>query len=156
MSSLSLRFPRAYRIVLSAVLLTSWISGIAFFVFRRFVEIEGDFGPEKHPLQFVFLKIHGGAAFLMMISFGLILSGHVSMGWKSRRERVLGLALIGAVSFLVVTAYLLYYIAGETARPVVEYAHFAVGLTLPALVIAHIVSGKRRPKRLTPSDRNRS
>ncbi|NQZ59032.1 MAG: hypothetical protein HRT88_16390 [Lentisphaeraceae bacterium] len=143
MAKVGLRIPRTYKIAYFTLLLTSWVSGISFFILNTWIMVEGDFGPEKHPWQFTFLKVHGGAAFLMMISYGFILASHVPAAWKTRRMRLLGLTITISLSFLVFTAYLLYYIAGEKFRIWVSYSHSAIGFSLPFLIISHLIAVHR-------------
>ncbi len=127
-----------------AFIALSWVTGVTFFVLNRWVEIEGEFGPEKHPAQATFLKVHGAAAFLMMIGYGYLLATHIPAGYKSQRQRVLGLSLVAAQGFLILTAYGLYYIGGADFRALVGYAHASVGFIFPLLLAAHIVTGKTR------------
>ncbi|WP_411826413.1 hypothetical protein [Luteolibacter sp. AS25] len=144
MARVTVKIPWVYRSWLFLVLLVSWCSGLAFFIMNRWITVEGDFGPEKHPWQFDILKIHGAAAFLMMIFYGYLLASHMPAGLKAKRERVLGLSLVAAQGVMILTAYLLYYSAGEKFREVVGYAHLIVGVTFPFLLLAHVVSGRRR------------
>lgn len=143
----SVHIPKCLRRLIYGFFLMSWVTGITFFLLNRFVTVSGDFGPEKHPWQGNILSIHGGAAFLMMISFGYMLGSHVSVSWPVKRMRPSGLYLILATSFLIISAYILYYTANEELRTLVGYAHFAVGLSLPFLLILHLVKGRKRGNR---------
>ncbi|MGJ8635013.1 MAG: hypothetical protein ACSHX7_13935 [Luteolibacter sp.] len=147
MPRVTIKIPWAYRSWLFTVLLTSWCTGIAFFILNRWITVEGDFGPEKHPWQFTILKVHGAAAFLMMIFYGYLLASHIPAGWKAKRQRALGLALVSAQGLLILTAYFLYYAAGESFRQFIGYAHLITGVTFPFLLLAHIISGKRKAPR---------
>ena len=142
MARVKLKFPKPYKRVFSLLLMTSWLSGVVFFVLNNWVTVEGDFGRQKHPWQFTFLKIHGGAAFLAMISYGFIMGSHVPLAWKTKRMRKMGIVIVSALSFLVFTAYLLYYVAGDEFRILVSYAHAAVGFSLPFLVGIHLYLAK--------------
>lgn len=143
----SLRIERAYRLALFAFLLASWTSGISFFVMDRWVSVEGEFGPQKHPWQFSVLKVHGAAAFSMMIAFGYLLASHVPAGLKTQRRRRSGLILVGAQGFMIFTAYLLYYLGDEVWRQSTSYAHAFVGFCFPFLLITHLMQGRRRRRR---------
>lgn len=156
------------RAILALAILTSWFSGLGFYIFNNFVEIEGDFGPEKHPFQYTILKIHGAAAFSMILIFGYLLASHIPLGLKAKRERIVGLFLTGIQLTLVVSAYFLYYGDGdgELQRNLLvegvtkflplseEYQeireetftfllHFYAGLFYPLFIILHIVLGKK-------------
>ncbi len=100
--------------------------------------VEGDYGLVKHPWQFPVLQTHGAAAFLMMVSFGFVLGSHLPRSWKTKKKRKTGLLLIALPSFLIISAYLLYYLSDEKVRDWVEYAHLAVGFMLPFILALHI------------------
>lgn len=147
----SIRIPKPRRLGLFALLLISWTSGVTFFILNTWISVEGEFGLEKHPWQFKVLKIHGGAAFLMMVAFGYFLGTHVPAGWKIRSLRPLGLSVVLAQGCLIVSAYLLYYLGDETLRQSAAYVHAFIGFSLPMLLVAHIRQGtlRRRKQRRT-------
>ena len=148
--SITIRFPNVYRRFLYLVILLSWCSGIAFFIFSRFILIDGEFGPEKHPLQFPLLKVHGAAAFFMMMSFGAVVTSHVPAGWRTGRHRMFGLMLVGSVVFLILTAWMLYYLASDTSRMLIGNIHASVGVLLPFIVLRHVfqaIRSKRQKQR---------
>lgn len=116
----------------------AWCSGVSFFVMKTWLVVDGDFGPVKHPWQFPSLQVHGAAAFLMMITFGFILGAHVQYSWECHQHRKRGIAIIALNSSLMITAYLLYYIAQDDFRDVIEYIHLAIGFSLPLALIAHV------------------
>lgn len=142
-----MRLPTLLRRIFYAVLLGSWLSGTAFFALSRFVEIEGEFGPEKHPWQSPILAAHGAFAFLMLLAIGSMWLNHVPASWRSDRSRRLGITLVVATSLMVVSGWLLYYAASETLRPLIGNVHFAFGLLLPAVLATHIVLGRRARRR---------
>jgi len=151
MARVSSKIPRAYRLSLFALLLTSWSTGIAFFILRRWVTVEGEFGPEQHPWQFAILRTHGGAAFLMMISYGFLLASHVPAGRRAQRMRRLGGGLVALQGFLILSAYLLYYAADDRFRVVIGYAHASTGFVFPFLLMAHLYSAKLDRKTSSPA-----
>ena len=105
--------------------------------------VEGDFGPEKHPWQFPVLMLHGASAFMVMFFFGFVMASHVPVAWKLKKIRALGILLVSAVSFQIISAYLLYYLANETVRDVIANLHAAVGFSLPIILTIHIVHAIR-------------
>ncbi len=143
---IKVRISKPYRLALYALVGTAWTSGVLFFVLKTWFMIEGDYGPMKHPWQFPSLQIHGATAFCMMIIFGFLLGTHVSLGWKVRPRRKLGIALCSMPVFLIITAYLLYYIAEDDLRDLIGYAHLAVGFCLPLMLFAHVYAKRRREK----------
>lgn len=144
------KIPKPYQTWLFTLLAVCWFSGTGFFILKMWFMVEGDYGPVKHPWQFPSLQIHGAAAFLMMITFGFMLGSHVPASWKVRPLRKLGIALVAMPTFLIITAYLLYYIAQDDIREIIGYAHLAVGVCLPGILVAHIVARKKRKKKKLP------
>ena len=138
-----MRLPTLLRRLVYAVLAGSWLTGTTFFVLSRFVEIEGEFGPEKHPWQSPILAAHGAFAFLMLMAIGALWLNHVPIGWRSGRSRRLGITLVVATALMVISGWVLYYAASETLRPLIGNVHFALGLLLPVTVALHIVFGRR-------------
>lgn len=122
----------------------SWLTGIAFFVLSRFVTVEGDFGPEKHPLQFPILMVHGAAAFVLMMAYGAVLMNHVSATWRLQRLRGFGITLVVVLLFQVISAYLLYYLSSDEVRGWFANLHALVGLSFPLILTIHIVTGRRQ------------
>ena len=147
MSRVALHFPRRAKAVLYGNIAISFATGTLWFVLHRWFSIEGEFGPEKNPLEPWLIKVHGASAFLVLIGFGYVLASHVHVGWRTRRNRVLGLALVTTFALLILTGYLLYYASGEGFREGVGWMHLALGLSLPVTLMAHIAMGKRpRPQ----------
>ncbi|MGJ8675991.1 MAG: hypothetical protein ACSHX0_00595 [Akkermansiaceae bacterium] len=144
MARVTIKIPWNYRTWLFAFIAVSWLTGVTFFVLNKWFTVEGMFGPEKHPWQFIFLKVHGASAFLMMISYGYLLATHIPAGYKSKRQRALGLGLVAAQAFLIITAYGLYYVGGQKFHELLSYAHASVGLVFPFLLLMHIISGKKK------------
>lgn len=139
---IGLRLPFLFRWFLYAVITCSWMTGIAFFILREYMVIEGDFGPQMHPLQFPMLMVHGFCAFLMIFGAGGMLFAHVPHGWKSGRQRILGSVITAVVLLQVFSGYLLYYLDGDFARLISGYIHLAIGLFVPFVLLAHVRTGK--------------
>lgn len=145
-----MKMPLTFRRGLYSLVAISWITGVTFFILSTWVTIEGEFGPQKHPLQFPMLMTHAVAAFFMMMTFGALLATHVPASWRTGRLRGLGLSLLVVVGFQILSAWFLYYISNDELREWVSYFHLGAGLTLPALLGVHIVAGirsKRVPSR---------
>lgn len=120
-----------------------WISGIAFFIFNNWINVEGEFGPEKHPLQYKVLITHGFSAFIMLMLLGSVFTNHIPMGWKTKRLRKAGIALTSFATIQIITALFLYYMTDDY-RNIVEYIHLICGSTLPVVLLIHIILGKRQ------------
>lgn len=134
----SVYFPKTYRRCLYSFFFTSWCSGLTFFVLKTWFLQEGEYGLVKHAWQFPALQVHGAMAFLMMIGFGFVLGAHVPRSWKTKKKRRTGILLVAMPSLLVISGYLLYYIAEDTFREWLEYIHLAIGFLLPFILLLHI------------------
>lgn len=138
-----MHMPAGLRRSLYAMLALSWASGIVYFVLSRWLQVEGEFGLEKHPWQFPLLKVHGAAAFFMLMAIGAMLANHVPATWRTRRSRGLGLSLLVGVALMVISAWCLYYAANEYWRPILGNIHAAIGFALPLILALHILRGRR-------------
>lgn len=144
MRRIALHFPVRWRAGLGALLAWSWLTGVTFFALHRWFQVEGEFGPEKHPLEPWLIKAHGAGAFLSLMAFGYLLASHIPTGWRSKRSRKGGVALVIALSLMVLTGYGLYYLGDEEWRAATAWLHLGLGLSFPFLLVLHIVSGRRR------------
>ncbi|WP_441002859.1 hypothetical protein [Pseudocolwellia agarivorans] len=150
MSNISLTISKRYRYFFYCVLGLSLVTGVAFWVFRRFFMVEGDFGPESHFLQYPMLQIHGFSAFVMMMSLGAIFASHIPKTWSSKRARKSGLFILIATSLSIVSAYILYYLVSEDWHEWLGNGHAIVGILLPAILLLHIKKARiSRYKRKT-------
>lgn len=143
MAYIDVRIPQNYRRLLYTILALSWVTGIVFFILSRFITVEGDFGPEKHPWQFPVLMIHGAAAFAVMMAYGSVMMNHISATWRLKRLRGFGITLTIVLLFQVISAYLLYYLSSDEVRGVFANLHALVGLSFPLILTIHIVTGRR-------------
>lgn len=146
MKRLTLRFPLWARAFFSASLLVSLVTGVLWYCLGRWGEVEGEFGPEKHPWLGPLAKIHGAGAFIALISFGMILGGHVPAGWRTRLSRKSGVLTMGAITVSILTAYGLYYSGSDEWREVLIITHLAAGLLLPLSIAVHVWSGRHRQR----------
>lgn len=146
--ALSARLPRFQQILIFSFLGLSWTSGLLYFALERWGGVEGEFGPERNPWLGNILATHGAGAFLILITLGFLLGTHIPPGWRNRRMRPLGAVLAGALVFMVVTGYLLYYLANEEARAATAWAHLGAGLLLPVLLGAHVLAARRKRRQL--------
>ncbi|MGB0637465.1 MAG: hypothetical protein ACPGN6_08670 [Gammaproteobacteria bacterium] len=150
MSKIGFRIPLTYRVILFVGLTSSWCTGLAFYYMNNWVTVEGAFGPMKHPAQQFVIMGHGAAAFVMLMCFGVLVVNHLPSAWRLRRSRYLGITLTALFSFQIITAYILYYIAGEESRALISNLHVFSGASIPIVLIGHIIRG-RIQRRLAPS-----
>lgn len=141
---ITLKITKRVRGIVIAVVCLSLVSGLAFYYLNTWVEIEGEFGPQKHPWQFPILKVHAISAFVMMFLYGMFWATHVQLGWRSKRSRNTGSVMTAVIGCQVVTAYLLYYLSDETWRLWTSYIHIAIGISIPLALFAHIVVARKQ------------
>lgn len=141
---ISLRIPKTVKRTLILFILMSFITGCLFFTLNRWVTIEGDFGLQKHPWQFLSLQMHAFSGFAMMLLYGAFLGSHAPLAWRAKRSRKSGVGLGSFIGVQVITAYGLYYLANEFARDIVAWAHLGVGLSLPLALYVHIKAAKKQ------------
>lgn len=149
MSRINFRIPIKYRSILFAALACSWVTGLIFFYLNGWVTVESDFGMTKHPAQTFLLMTHGASAFVMLMCFGVLLVNHLPAAWRLRRSRYLGITLTALISFQIITAYSLYYLATDESRTFISNLHTASGASIPFVLIAHIIIGRMRRKSMS-------
>lgn len=138
MKRIGLRFPKWARLAFSIGFLVSLTTGILWFCLGRWGDVEGEFGPEKHPWLGVLAKLHGAGAFFAMIAFGMIWAAHVPVGWRSQLSRKSGLFTIACGWLLIITAYGLYYCGSDDWRSRIVWVHLTAGLLLPVSIVLHV------------------
>ena len=89
------------------------------------------------------LKIHGAAAFAILLALGAMGAYHVRRGWGIGRNRGSGSFVVALCAILVITGYALYYLVTEDSRTPVSVLHWALGLAFVPLLIVHIALGRR-------------
>lgn len=141
--SFSLKLPRWHEWLIYAASGLLVATGVAWLLLDRFGKIDGEFGPEPSPALPWLLLIHGAAAYGFAIVAAMLIPVHMRLGWDSGRNRRSGLLLAGLSLFLLLTGLALYYSTADGLRSAASLAHWLVGLLLPALIIIHLVRGKR-------------
>lgn len=122
-------------------------TGLAWLLLDRFGTVEGEFGPEQSPALPWLLSGHGVLAYAFLVAAAMLVPVHMRLGWNARRNRSSGLSLVAIGLFLTVTGLLLYYASAEALRSLASTLHWVAGLLLPALLVLHLVRGKRsRPR----------
>ncbi|WP_295998776.1 DUF4405 domain-containing protein [Rugamonas sp.] len=137
------RWHRRWIYASAAVLL---LSGSAWLVARYFLRPAGQFGETVHPLEPWAMKLHGAAAMAMLFFLGSLLNVHVRRAIRAGRNLVSGWAMIAAMAVLTATGFGLYYLAGESDRPLWSALHWVVGLAAGALFVLHVQLGRRRAR----------
>jgi hypothetical protein len=92
-----------------------WLSGALWWGLERFGARPGPFGEEPHPWLPALLEGHGGLAMAGLLVLGAVWVLHVRRGWRARRNRRSGGALVAFLGILILTGWALYYVADERA-----------------------------------------
>jgi hypothetical protein len=88
--------------------------------------------------------LHGGAAMLALMLLGALVPLHLCPAWRCDKNRAMGVAIASLTTSLIVTAFGLYYIGSDIVRGWASDLHIILGLAFPALLTAHVVTGKQR------------
>lgn len=149
-----IRLGRRHRGVVFYSLAVLWSSGALWLLFHYFLAVQGPFGPEPHPLQPWWLRLHGLAVMVTLTVFGSLLVQHAPRAWQVRKNRRLGAALTGVFLWLATTGYALYYFSSDANAAWLPLAHWIPGLALPGVVLMHIRFGRRRTAPRRPAARH--
>lgn len=147
MSALTIRLGSRHRRATYATFGLLWASGALWLLFHYFFRLEGDFGPEAHPLESWWLRLHGLMAMLALVALGSLAINHVRLAWNRRKNLRTGLAMVAMTGWLALTGYALYYFASEANEAWLPLTHWIPGLALPLAGLVHIRRGRRRPRR---------
>ncbi len=101
------------------------------------------------------LMLHGMTAMIALVLLGAVIALHVRYSWRAGKNRISGAVMVGTNAVLVITAWGLYYAGSDLLRAFAADVHIAVGIAWPALVVVHVVLGRRTRKRACPK-RSRS
>jgi hypothetical protein len=101
-------------------------------------------GELPHPLEAWLMRWHGLSVPASLFAAGLVGAGHVQRGWQQGQQRASGLALILAGTVVVVTGYLLAYLAPESWRPGLGWGHTLAGVAALAAGLVHWRRALRR------------
>jgi len=123
---------RAHRLALYAIGGLLLLTGAAWAVLHYFADER-----TAVPVTALLMKIHGGAAMIVLVLIGALIPQHVAGGWRLARNRASGLALTTLAGLLAVTGYLLYYAGSDAVHGSASLLHLAIGAGLPAALIAH-------------------
>ena len=123
---------RAHRLALYAIGGLLLLTGAAWAVLHYFADER-----TAVPVNALLMKIHGGAAMIVLVLIGALIPQHVAGGWRLARNRASGLALTALAGLLAVTGYLLYYAGSDVLRDGASVLHLVIGAGLPAALLAH-------------------
>ena len=129
-----------------AALVGAWSTGVLWLIFHYFLQRQGEFAIEPHPLERWWLRLHGLCAFALLFLGGMLWGKHVKPGLAWPKRRPSGLVISFALCALAATGFLLYYADEGVLRDVSGVAHWLVGLLLALPVVVHCLP--TRPQRI--------
>ncbi len=127
-----------------------WASGTLWLLFHYFFGAQGDFGPEPHPLEIWWLRLHGLATMLALVAIGSLATNHVRLALQRKKNRRTGLPMLALNTWLILTGYALYYFSSDANAAWLPLLHWTVGLALPLALTIHILAGRQRARRAKP------
>jgi hypothetical protein len=141
-----------------------WASGALWLLADWFKEPE--LGSVRTPLQTLTMKVHGAIMLVYLAMLGTLLT-HIRLGTALRANRLSGFSIVALNGILALTGWILYYSAGDALREWSSPIHWAIGLSTPLLLVAHIKLGRgwatglldwenRRQNRQLPSNMKRN
>lgn len=80
-----------------------------------------------HASEAWWMRLHGLAAFALLIVFGAFLPLHLPRGWRIQSKRGVEMAMLVCFGGAIVSAYLLYYFAPEPLHAAMGWVHAGVG-----------------------------
>jgi hypothetical protein len=145
-----IRLKRGHRSCLYVVLSLLFVSGAAWAYWNYLVPEPGDVLASAKAWA---MKIHGAAAMAILVLTGTLLTSHVKFAWRARRNRGNGAFLLSVFGVLTISGYMLYYAGGEELRAWTSWIHLGMGLSIPFLIVLHLVLGKRTRPLAMPTKR---
>ncbi len=147
MSAPVIRLGQRHKRLAYAAFALLWTSGALWLLFHYFLGVEGDFGPEPHPLEKWWLRLHGLAAMLALVAIGSLTTHHMLLAWQRNKNRRSGLPMLLLTAWLAATGYVLYYFSSDANAAWLPLLHWTVGLALPVALTLHILVGRQRTPR---------
>ena len=129
-----------YIIYLISVIVT--ISGFVWLYFDFFVRVETEYSLQVHPMQNIFLIMHGTSSLIFLILLGSVLPNHVLKAWKIKNNRLSGGFFLLLFTILILTGIGLFYSAVEDNRRILSIMHWIIGILFPIFFVIHIYFGK--------------
>lgn len=118
------------------------LSGLTWLIGHYWLEIQGEFGPEKHPLEIWSLRLHGLFALFGILCIGMLLEHHIKIYLKHKRRWWTGIPFLILSIWLILSGYMLYYLSEEDWRLFFSLGHWTIGLICVIIAWLHIVGKK--------------
>ena len=127
----------AVRLSVGFVASLLWVTGSGWLVAHFFFRRSNDFGALPSEWEAPLLHAHGILAVGGVFMFGWIASRHITERWNQPYNRASGLTLAAATTVLVISGYLLYYIADEPFNLAIASVHEVLGVLALACAMIH-------------------
>jgi hypothetical protein len=147
MSQAIIRLGPRHKKLLYAGFALLWASGALWLAFHYFLRAEGDFGPEAHPLEAWWLRLHGLMAMAALVLGGTLVPNHMRLAWNRRKNMSSGVPMLALTLWLAASGYALYYFSTDDNAAWLPLLHWIAGLALPVILVMHIRIGRRRVPR---------
>ncbi|MFT5643624.1 MAG: hypothetical protein ACI83P_001171 [Janthinobacterium sp.] len=137
------RLERWQRHALYACIAALTASGLLWLGAHYFMRPVTEFGESVSPFEPWAMKLHGAAAMALPFLLGTMLNSHIRRALRAARNTASGWTMVAALALLVASGYCLYYVAGETTRPVWSLTHWIVGIGFATGLPLHIALGRK-------------
>lgn len=144
MSQPAIRLQAAHKRLVYAVFALAWTSGVLWLLFHYFVTHQGAFGPQSHPLEAWWLRLHGFASMLVLVILGSLAANHMRHALRHRKNLGSGLSMVMLAVWLAVTGYALYYFSSDDNAAWLPLLHWIPGLVVPVLLSVHVFASRVR------------
>jgi hypothetical protein len=139
--------PRWHRRTIYALTGALVLTGLGWLVVAYLLAPAGEPTPTPHPLAGPVLALHGVAAYAALVAFALVGHVHMRTGWRVPALRSGAFWLCVTMAALALTGLGFYYIATESAIPLLRWSHVVAGVLLPFWLALHIARGRRAMRR---------
>jgi hypothetical protein len=137
-----IRLSKIHEYIIYLISVIVIISGFLWLYFDFFVRIETEFSLQVHPIQNIFLILHGSSSIIFLIILGSVLPMHVYKAWKSKNNRLSGGFFLLLFTILILTGIGLFYSGVEYNRRLLSVLHWVIGILFPIFFVIHIYFGK--------------
>ena len=137
-----IRLSKIHEYIIYLISVIVIISGFVWLYFDFFVRVETEFSLQVHPMQNIFLILHGSSSIIFLIILGSVLPIHVYKAWKIKNNRLSGGSFLLLFTILILTGIGLFYSAVEDNRRILSVLHWVIGILFPIFFVIHIYFGK--------------
>lgn len=103
-----------------------------------------EFEPGAAPYKLWAMRLHAAAALVSLVMAGSVLTHHVRLAWRLKKNRISGSLITGTLAVLAATGYALGYAPEGLVRQWSSWGHWGVGVAVPLVLTAHVLLGHRQ------------